>query len=214
MNLAELIKQAAPASRPDTKKLVEVAKTTVQSEAIPKAVVRPATVKKDDAWVQHLTTVANERFGHKPEFGDATIEFKVGKSGETMVSLTPYLVYPDGTKKKPPYRASAGFCTTKAFEPWFEGLEKLLVDAHAAVAPAPKTESILRQSVTHWTGEIEKATQGLDNEIETQVVSGKLTIRYKGASVTLEKATDGTLSVARGNGPREAFEKILRVFAS
>lgn len=213
MNLAELIKQSAPSTRPNAQKLVEVAKNAAPVQPT-KAPIRQATVKKDDNWVAHLTEVANKEFGQNPMFSGAAIELRVGKSGDTMVSLTPYLVYPDGTKKKPPYRANAGFCTNKEFGPWLESLRKLLEDAHSAVAPQPRSPGMLRKSVSYWTMELEKLAAGLNGDFDTQVVSGKLTVKYEGAMVCLEKADDGVLSVARGNGPREPFAKILRIFAA
>lgn len=192
----------------DPASLVTKAKKAAKPKAEPQpkksAIVR---IKVDDAWIAELTRLANERFGDKEEFGRATVEFTVAKSKGRMVSMTPKLVYPDGSVKSAGAKHRIGFCTNKDFDPWCEKLGESLAHAHTA-----ERSPSVRKPSKKWLPYAE-AVGKMENPPEVKPVSGKLSIKQGDSRVTL-KMTDEVVTVSSASGAIPFITSVLEAIQS
>ena len=183
----EAPKQEAPKTVGD---LVQGKKKAPKKKANP----RP---KVDDAWIDSLRAKANEQFGDKPQFGNATVDFTVAKSKGRFVSLTPKLIYDDQMAKSAGPKHRVGFCTNRKWDIWLEKLEKALIEAHSAERRAPKQ----RKASGQWAAFATSVKEAMGEDITIKSISKKLSIKLDGNRVTLKREGDDALVSSAAGDP-------------
>ena len=197
---AEAAAEAKKAEAPKT--VNEAAGKKTNAKAAPK---RKAP-KVDDNWVAELTKKAQEKFGGSDEFGGAKVEFTVAKSKGRFVSLTPKLVYSDGTAKSAGAKNRIGFCTNQDWDKWFDKLHNALVAAHTSER---KGTSGRRAASGQWSAFSVAVKEALNGEEVKVSASGKR-FRVKGAdgNVTLRREENDAL-VSNAGGSMDFVKKVL-----
>jgi len=204
---------AAATTDNNTKKVSDLLKGAKgkkkEGATTPKKEKKPAEPKihVDDAWIQSLAVRANEQFGTK--FG-ATIAFTVAKSRGRFVSLTPKLVYPDGTVKSAGPKNRVGFCTNEKWDDWNTKLGAALESAHSAERRAPKS----RKTTGQWASFSAAVKDSMGEDIVTKSVAKRLVIKdASGNRVTLKRKDDNA-HVGNATGSPEFISTVLRSVAT
>jgi hypothetical protein len=199
-------KEGAPAAA--TADTEAPAKKTVGDLAKPKAKAKKATRPRaivDDAWIKGLVEKANEKFGEKDEFDGAKVDFTIAKSKGRFVSLTPKLIYPDGTAKSAGPKKRIGFCTNQEWDGWFEKLGNALTTAHTAERKA----GTARKSSGQWATFAVPVREALGQDIKVKSIAKKLSIKDpNGNRVTLKREGDEAL-VSTASGSPAFILKVL-----
>lgn len=193
--------EATAAATEETKKTVAEA-----VGAKPKAKPKRKAPKVDDEWVEKLTAKAQEKYGKADEFGKADISFTVAKSKGRFVSLTPKLVYSDGTIKSAGAKNRIGFCTNGDWDTWFEKLHKALTAAHTS---EKKASTGRRSGKSQWTAFSVAVKEALEGK-EVQISSSGKRFRVKAddGSVTLRREEDKAI-VSNAGGSMEFVKTVL-----
>jgi len=212
MSLQDLAKQAGVDT--DSKKTTKDTKTVgdLMTEAkaqstpsAPKKVAKPR-VKVDEKWITDLTAKANKKFGNLDEFDKAKVEFTIAKSKGRFVSLTPKLVYADGTIKSAGPKNRVGFCSNEKWDAWYEKLSTALNAAHSAERKAAKT----RKASGQWAAFSTSVRESLGEDVTVKSVSKKLMIKDPdGNRVTLKREGDDAL-VGSASGSPDFVTKVLK----
>lgn len=185
--------------------LMDAAKAKAPKKDAVKKDTKPR-VKVDDAWIKSLTERANEKFGNQEAFDKATVDFTVAKSKGRFVSLTPKLVYADGTVKSAGPKHRVGFCSNEKWDAWYEKLDASLQAAHSAERKAAKT----RKASGQWAAFSTSVKESLGEDVTVKSVSKKLMIKdADGNRVTLKREGDDA-QVGSASGDLEFVKDVLK----
>ncbi len=190
----EPVKEATPATVSD---LLDQVKANNKEKPAKDGKASKPRVKVDSVWIEALIKRANEKFGKTEQFDKASVDFTIAKSKGRYVSLTPKLVYEDGTIKSAGPKNRVGFCSNSKWDDWYVRLEEALVAAHSAERKTPTTRKMSGQ----WASFSQSVKDVMGDEISVKSISKKLMIKGKDSDrVTLRREGDiATIGNASGN---------------